>query len=127
MDGRQQAAPLLDRARSCVEQLQRLKQRAEKGLHNHRAISTQELLKGVEQDINDSLRNLKAWITEFEKGDQTDKPQIIATATKFFDHCHQRIVDALTALNSRLRHRRLWVIGFILHKRSGSVYLLYIP
>lgn len=112
-------AGLRERADSAVDRLQKLKQRGEKGLESDKSTSTRQLLKGVEDDLNDSIRSLRAWIVQFEKGSQANNASTVETIVNRFDHLDQRIHDVSTALGSRLQHRRLWLIDHILHKRSG--------
>lgn len=113
---------LRERAENCVERLQQLKQHANNGLVSNRTRSRAkwELLSGVLHDVNDSLRTLQAWIAEFSKGDQTANPQVITTAVELFKSLSKSIESAHDALASRLRHRKLYLRGLVLHKRLRS-------
>lgn len=121
MDGQPQPTSLRDQAASCVQQLQQLKQRTEKGLQSHKSDSTQTLLKSVADDVKNSLRNLQAWISQLEQGKQADNPSIVAIVEERFDRLGSHISEALAALNSRLWYRKLLVVGFIKHKRLGFI------
>ena len=123
MDGTRQPMPLRERAEECIKQLQELKTKAESARRFHRTSPTPDLLTRVERDVNDSLRFLQAWITQFTKGKQTGNSQIIGTVGELFRSLEQSIDAAYDALSSRLRHRRLWLVGFILHKRLDSTLL----
>ncbi len=97
-------------------QLQELKRRGEKSLESRMSTSTQQLLKGVEARINDSIDRLHTWIAHLEKGSQIHDPSIIETVVKRFDrHVHA----ASTALRLRLQRRRSLLIDLILHRRFG--------
>ena len=125
---RRQPKFLRESADNCVERLQQLKQHADDRRLSNRTLSRsrRELLSGVLQDVNDSLRTLQAWIAEFSKGDQTDNPEVIAKAEELFESLFQSITEAHRALNSRLRHRRLSLHVFIRHERLRSL-LSYCP
>ena len=113
---------LKESAENCAERLQQLKQEADNRLRSTRntSKSKKKLLSGVLQDVNDSLRSLHAWIVEFSKGDQTDNSQVIGTTTELFNNLLQSVEVAHDALNSRLRFRRLYLRGFVVHKKLRS-------
>lgn len=120
MNGQQQPSILHDKAARCLQQLQKLKQRTEKGLHSHKTAPTPALLRGVRTDVNDSLRLMQSWISQLEKGEQTDSDPVVTKVVDLLDSLSQSTTEALAALNSRLRYRKLLVLGFIVHRRLGS-------
>jgi hypothetical protein len=119
MDRPQQPLSLQERADHCVELLQELKTKAETAGRLPRTNPTLELLRSVERDTNNSLRSLQAWITQYTKGTQTTNAQSIEYVSGLFSSLEQAIDTAYDALGSRLRYRRLWLVGFISHKRLG--------
>lgn len=119
MDRPQEPIQLRPQASSCLEKLKEVKQHAEDARRSHKTASTQRILQTVQNGVNNSLRHLQAWITEFDKGRQADNTAIINTTARLFDDLQRLIGDVRNALTSRLRHRRLWVIGFIIKKRFG--------
>ena len=123
MDGRQQSRSLRERADECVKKLQLLKERAERGRLSHHTSSTVQLLARIEGDINNNLRLLQAWIVEITGGKQTDDVQTVKTIESLFEYLYQSTDVALDSLNSRLRYRRLWLVGFIFHKRLDSSFV----
>lgn len=117
MEGRQQSRTLGDRANECMNKLQQLKDRAERG-RSHHSSSTGRLLATIESEIKDSLRLLQSWITDITKGRQTDDAQTVGAVERLLEFLYQSAENAYDSLNSRLQYRRIWLIGFFfIYKR----------
>lgn len=119
MTGQRQLSFFKDSTDKCISQLKRLKEIADKGLTSRSTFSRdkRELLHGVLQDANDSLRILEAWIKELSKGDQTTTPELLKRANLLFDDLSHSIEEAIIALTSRLRHQKLSLQGLFFTKR----------
>ena len=123
MVGRQEPSFLKESGDKCLSRLQKLKKQAEEGLFSRSSFSRakRELLHGVVQDVNDSLRNLEAWIKEFAKADQTRDSELLEQAGTLFDVLTHSILKTDQALNSRLRHKNSRLRGLFFSKRYGSL------
>ena len=108
-----------ERASQCRDQLQQIKNIATQTLQSQRTPSTarRALLEAVERGINDRLRKLEAWSTEFAKASQTKDQDVIAQASDLFDRLTASIARINTNLNARLKYRRLYFACLALHKR----------
>ncbi|KAL8753756.1 MAG: hypothetical protein Q9184_005328 [Pyrenodesmia sp. 2 TL-2023] len=119
MDGQQQ--PYLGaRTSKCIQELKALRTRAETAQRSHRTSPTKGLLIEVVSSINDRERSLQEWIADFSQEAQTSNQVYVENAVKgLFDSLDHSIASARDRLDSRLRYRRLFLIGFVTHKRQA--------
>ena len=110
------------RASICQGQLQHIKSFTTQTLQSQRtpSKSRRALLEAIERSINDGLRKLEAWSTEFAKASQTKDEDVIAQASELFDNLTESILKVDTSLKSRLKYRRLYFAFFALHKRQST-------
>ncbi|KAI4281710.1 MAG: hypothetical protein L6R38_003492 [Xanthoria sp. 2 TBL-2021] len=103
---------------SLDSRLQALRNRAEKAQRSHRTSPTKEFLIHVLDTIDDLRRSLKVWVPEFSTELQTANhiniEDAVAGLSVSLDHS---ITSAHNRLDSRLRYRRLYLIGFLKYKR----------
>ena len=103
MAGLQQPMSLGESANGCLKSLQALKEKgAKKSRQFHTTTSTRDLLQNFEQSIDGSLRLLQAWITEFNKGKQTNNDEILTPVRQVCRTLEQHIDAAKDALSARL-------------------------
>ena len=121
MDGQPQPTSLRNQVASCLQQLEELKQLAERGVYSYPSESGQKLLKGVEYRVNEILRRLRTWNSDFEQGTIASKPPTVKLVESLFRRLHRRISEASIALNSRLVHRKLLLLGLIVRHKRLSV------
>jgi len=114
MDGHRQPHSLETCAAECIRELDALKRRAQ---HSHRISSTKELLEAVARKVDNNVRSLQAWNTEFSEGVQTENESITNAIAHFFESLYHSIASARESLDKRLRYRRLYLIGFVPGKR----------
>ena len=106
MAGRQQPKTAAD----CFSRLQKLKEDAEQSQFSRRNISPtkRKLLAGVVDDLKDCLRKLRAWREEFDKADQSQRPELLDRPT--LDQKTESLFDSIekaeAALDARLRRQR---------------------
>ena len=112
-----QPMSLQESADKCLKSLQGLKEGATRRRQSHKTSSAQDLLQSFEQSIDGNLRSLQAWITQIKKGEHTNNDEIVISIRRMLGSLQQYIKDADSALRSRLRHRRIYLIGFIRSKK----------
>ena len=94
----------------CFSRLQKLKEDTENRLYSRRSFSPtkRKLLTSVVNDLKDCILKLRAWLEEFDKPDQTQRPEPIHKAT--FDEKINSLFDSIekaeAALDARLRRQR---------------------
>ena len=103
MGKRQQRGSLQENVQMHIEQLQRLKERTEKGLRAHRIVyPIKERLRETEDDIDETLRNLRACTSNSSEEEDTNTTQIFVTVRKGSEELDHFISGASEALNARL-------------------------
>ncbi|KAI4271097.1 MAG: hypothetical protein L6R35_006566 [Caloplaca aegaea] len=116
--GGEQQPYLGQRTNKCIQELDAVKTRAETAQRSHRTSSTKKLLIEIVSSINDRERSLQEWIADFSQEAQTfDQDDIENAVNGLFDSLEHSIASARDRLDSRLRYRRLYLIGFVTHKR----------
>ncbi|KAL8920825.1 MAG: hypothetical protein Q9208_005997 [Pyrenodesmia sp. 3 TL-2023] len=119
MDGQRQPC-LGARTNKCIQELRALKTRAETAQRSHRTSPTKELLIEVVSSAIDRERSLQEWIANFSQEAQESNKVYIETAViELFDSLDHSIASARDRLDSRLRYRRLYLVGFVTHKRQA--------
>ncbi|KAL8797357.1 MAG: hypothetical protein Q9195_000512 [Heterodermia aff. obscurata] len=97
-------------AADCFARLQQLKDDAVQSQFSRRNISRTKrmLLTGVVDDLKDCLRKLKAWREEFDKADQSQRPELLdkPTLDQTTNNLFDSIEKAEAALDARLRRQR---------------------
>ena len=111
-------------AGKCLESLQALKQGAKKRRPFPRTASTRNLLQYLELSIDSSLLLLQAWITQFNKGKQTNNEETIDSVRQVFGTLQQYIDDAMDALSARLQYQRIILVVFIRKKKKLVLVLM---
>lgn len=117
MVGQQQPDGLEARATRCIHELQALKKRAEDARRYHRTTPTKDLLIQITRVVDDHKGSLQAWSTALSKQGHTADPDVVNTVARLLDSLDHSISSASDRLESRLRHRRLYLLGFFKSKR----------
>ena len=118
---------LRESANQCLESLQALKEGVTKRKQSRKTSSTQDLLQNFEQSIDGNLRILQAWITQIRKGEHTSNDEIVIPIRRMLGTLQHYIKDADSALRARLRHRRIYLVGFIKSKKLVWVLVPVFP
>ncbi|KAL8833348.1 MAG: hypothetical protein Q9176_008025 [Flavoplaca citrina] len=119
-------ASLDSRTSNCIGELHKLRNCAEKAQRSHRTRPTRDFLTRVLQTIDDLRSSLKTWTPKFAKELQSANYVDIEDAvTLLFDSLKRSIDSAQDRLDSRLRYRRLYLIGFLKYKRLRLESLLW--
>ncbi len=105
----------------CLESLQALKKGAKERKPFRTTTSTRDLLQNFERSIDDSLLILQNWVTQFNKGKQTNNDEIITFVGQVFRTLDQHIDAAKKVLTARLRRRSIFWIWFLRKKKSVLV------
>ncbi len=127
MVGLHQPMSLGESAGKCLDSLQALKKRAKTSRQFHRTTSTLDLLQNFERSIDGSLLLLQAWITQLNKGKQTNNDETIVPVRQVLGTLQQYIDAADEALIARLQYRRIFLIDFIRKKKLVLVLVPAIP